>query len=80
MRTWLAASTGRVPCGAGVGAELLSIDAENGALPVTVAAAIQSQNAIADDCRDRLVALQADFDGVFYDRPSECDLRARAAG
>ena len=57
-------------------AEMLSIDAENGALLVTVAAAIQSQNAMADDCRDHLATLHADLDEVFYDRPSECDLRA----
>ena len=30
---------------------------------------------MADDCSDRLAALQADLDGVFYDRPSDCDLR-----
>ena len=57
-------------------AEMLSIGAENGALLATVAAAIQPQNAMADDHRDRLAALRADFDEVFYDRPSECDLRA----
>ena len=28
------------------------------------------------DCRDDLAALRADLDEVFYDRPSECDLRA----
>ena len=55
---------------------MLSIDAENGALPATVAAAMQSQNAMVDDCRDHLAALHADLDGAFYDRPSECDLRA----
>ena len=38
-------------------AGMLSIDAENGALMATEAAAIQSQNAMADDCSDRLAAL-----------------------
>ena len=32
-------------------ADMLSIDAENGALLATVAAAMQSQGAMADDCR-----------------------------
>ena len=57
-------------------AEMLSNNAENGALLATVAAAIQSQNAMADYCRDHLAALPADLDEVFYDCPSECDLRA----
>ena len=58
-------------------ADVLSIiNAENGALLATVAAAIQSQNAMADDCRAHLAVLHADLGGVFYDRPSECDLRA----
>ena len=57
-------------------AEMFRVGAENGALMATVTAAIQSQHAMADDFRDRLAALQADFDGVFYDRPSEGDLRA----
>ena len=55
---------------------MLNIEAENGALMATEAAAIQSQNAMADDCRDRLAAMKADLDEIFYGRPSECDLRA----
>ena len=31
---------------------------------------------MADDCRAHLAVLHADLDEVFYDRPSECDLRA----
>ena len=55
---------------------MLSTETENGALLATLSAAIQPQHAMADDCRDRLAALQTDFDGVFYDRPSACHLRA----
>ena len=57
-------------------ADMLSIDSENDALLSAVAAAMQSQNAIVDDCRDHLAALRADLDEGFNDRPSECDLRA----
>ena len=57
-------------------ADMLSIDAENGALLTTVAAAMQSQNAMADDCRTHLVVLHAELDEPFHDRPSDCDLRA----
>ena len=39
-------------------AGMLSIDAENGALLATAAAAMQPQNAMADDCRDHLAALR----------------------
>ena len=57
-------------------AETLGIGAGNIALMATEAAAMQSQNAMAGDCSDRLAALQADLDDVFNDRPSECNLRA----
>ena len=57
-------------------AEILSIGAERSALMASEAAAIQSQNAMVDDCCEYLVALHADLDEVFCDHPSECDLRA----
>ena len=40
-------------------ADMLSISVENGALLVTAAAAMQSQNAMADDCRAHLAVLHA---------------------
>ena len=57
-------------------ADMVNIDAENGALLATAAAAMQSQNAMADDCRTHLVVLHAELDEPFHDRPSDCDLRA----
>ena len=51
-------------------AGMLSIDAENGALLATAAAAMQSQNAMADDCRAHLLVLHAELDEAYYDRPS----------
>ena len=40
-------------------ADMLSIDAENGALLATAAAAMQSRSAMADDCRAYLLVLHA---------------------
>ena len=41
---------------------MLSIDAENGALLATAAAAMQSRNAMAADCRAHLAVLHAELD------------------
>ena len=43
--------------GFGRSAGMLRINAENGALLATAAAAMQSQNAMADDCRTHLAVL-----------------------
>ena len=57
-------------------AGMLRINSENGALLATATAAMQSQNAMADDCRAHLAVLHAELDEVFCDRPSDCYLRA----
>ena len=58
-------------------AGMLSIDSENGALLATAAAAMQSRNAMAADCRAHLAVLRAELDEAFYDRPSsDCAQRA----
>ena len=57
-------------------AGMLSIDAENGALLATAAAAVQSRNAVADDCRAHLLVLHAELDVAYYHRPSDCAQRA----
>ena len=59
-----------------VSADMLSIDAENGALLATAAAAMQSRSAMADDCRAYLLVLHAELDEAYYDRPSDCAQRA----
>ena len=59
-----------------VSADMLSIDAENGALLATAAAAMQSWSAMADDCRAYLLVLHAELDEAYYDRPSDCAQRA----
>ena len=58
-------------------ADMLSIDAENGALLATAAAAMQSKKAMADDCRAHLLVLHAELDEAYYDdRLSDCAQRA----
>ena len=57
-------------------ADMLRINDENGALLATATAAMQSQTAMADDCHAHLLVLHAELDEAFYDRPSDCDLRA----
>ena len=58
-------------------ADMLSIDAENGALLATAAAAMQSKKAMADDCRAHLLALRAELDEAYDDdRLSDCAQRA----
>ena len=57
-------------------ADMSSIDAESGALLATAAAAIQSRNAMADDCRAHLLVLHAELDEAYHDRPSDCAQRA----
>ena len=58
-------------------ADMLSIDAENGALLATAAAAMQSMKAMADDCRAHLLVLHTELDEAYYDdRLSDCAQRA----
>ena len=58
-------------------ADMLSIDAENGALLATAAAAMQSKRAMADACRAHLLVLYAELDEAYYDdRLSDCAQRA----
>ena len=47
---------------------MLSIEAENGALLATAAAATQSWSAMADDCRAHLLVLHAELDEAYYDQ------------
>ena len=57
-------------------ADMLSIDAENGALLATAAAAMQSKRAMADACRAQLLVLYAELDEAYYDdRLSDCAQR-----
>ena len=56
--------------------DMSRINAEDDALLATATAAMQSRNAMADDCRAHLAVLHAELDEAFYDRPSDCALRA----
>ena len=55
---------------------MLRINDENGALLASATAAMQSQNAMADDCRAHLSLLHAELDEASYDRHSDCAQRA----
>ena len=57
-------------------ADMLRTNDENGALLATATAAMQSQNAIVDDCRAHLLVLHAELYEAYYDRPSDCAQRA----